>query len=46
MVDLVYKELSYQITGALFETYNRLDYGYPEKYYQKATAECLKEKIR
>lgn len=30
--------------GALFEAYNRLGYGYQEKYYQKAITECLREK--
>jgi GxxExxY protein len=44
MVELVHKELSYRIIGALFEAYNRLGYGYQEKYYQKAVAECLREK--
>ena len=44
MTEPVHKELSYEIVGALFEAYNRLGYGYQEKYYQKAVAECLKEK--
>ena len=40
--DLIYPELSYQIVGVLFEVYNQLGPGYPEKYYQKAIAEELK----
>ena len=41
---VVYKELSYQIVGVLFEVFNELGYGYKEKYYQKAIASLLKEK--
>ncbi len=33
---IIYKELSYQIVGILFEVYNDLGYGYQEKYYEKA----------
>ena len=33
---LIYKELSYDIVGILFEVYNTLGYGYKEKYYEKA----------
>jgi GxxExxY protein len=36
--DLVYPELSYQIIGVLFETYNELGGGLQEKYYQRAVA--------
>jgi len=39
--DLIYPELSYQIVGILFEVYNQLGPGYPEKYYQKAVANEL-----
>lgn len=41
---LIYPELSYQITGVLFEVYNQLKYGHREKIYQKAVAEVFKEK--
>ena len=41
--DLVYPELSYQIVGVLFEVYNQLGPGYPEKYYQRAIAEELQK---
>ncbi|MBI1866233.1 MAG: GxxExxY protein [Candidatus Staskawiczbacteria bacterium] len=41
--DLLYPELSYQIIGILFEVYNKMGYGYQEKYYQKAISEKLKE---
>jgi len=40
--DLIYPELSYQIVGILFEVYNQLGPGYPEKYYQKAISAELK----
>jgi GxxExxY protein len=33
---VIYKELSYQIIGILFDVYNELGYGYQEKYYEKA----------
>ena len=33
---LLYKELSYEIVGILFEVYNELGYGYKEKYYERA----------
>lgn len=39
MAELVYKELSYRIVGAIYETYNNLGYGHREKTYQKALAE-------
>ena len=29
---VIYKELSYQIVGILFEVYNELGYGHKEKY--------------
>ncbi|MFH1326356.1 MAG: GxxExxY protein [Candidatus Falkowbacteria bacterium] len=32
---VLHKDLSYQIVGILFETYNQLGYGYKEKYYEK-----------
>jgi len=38
---IIYKELSYQITGILFDVYNNLGYGHPEKYYEKAIATGL-----
>jgi hypothetical protein len=41
--DLLYPELSYQISGILFEVYNTLGFGYQEKYYQKAIAALLKK---
>lgn len=40
-VELVYPELSYQIVGILFEVYNELGHGHPEKTYQKAVAVAL-----
>ena len=40
--DLIYPELSYKIIGILFDVYNKLGYGYQEKYYEKATAVAFK----
>jgi len=33
---IVYKELSYKIVGVMFDVYNELGYGHPEKVYEKA----------
>jgi len=41
MAELVEKELSYEIHGALLDVYNNLGGGYQEKYYQKAVAKEL-----
>ncbi len=41
--DLLYKELSFQIVGIMFNVYNELGYGYQEKYYQKAIERALEE---
>ena len=41
---VIYKELSYEIVGILFEVYNELGYGYQEKFYEKAIAKCFDEK--
>ncbi len=41
--DLVYKELSYQIVGIMFNVYNELGYGYQEKYYQRAIERSLSD---
>ena len=41
---IIYKELSYQIMGVLFEVYNELGYGYQEKYYEKAIARAFDKK--
>ncbi len=38
---VIYKELSYQIVGILYEVYNSLGYGYLEKYYEKAIEKCF-----
>lgn len=38
---VVYKELSYKLVGILYEVYNELGYGHPERYYQKAIVEEL-----
>lgn len=41
-IELVYPELSYKVIGAVFDVFNKLGYGYQEKYYQKAIARSLK----
>jgi len=40
--DLVYPDLSYKIMGILFEVWTKLEFGYKEKFYQKAIAEEFK----
>jgi len=40
---VIYKELSYKIVGILYGVYNELGYGYQEKIYEKAIAECFME---
>lgn len=41
MSDLIEKELSYKVMGAMFNVYNDLGGGYQEKYYQRAIAKEL-----
>lgn len=38
---VIYKELSYQIVGILFEVYNSIGYGFLEKHYEKAIEKCF-----
>ncbi|PIZ89152.1 MAG: GxxExxY protein [Candidatus Nealsonbacteria bacterium CG_4_10_14_0_2_um_filter_38_17] len=46
MEKLVHKDLSYKIIGLIFKVFNKLGYGYQEKYYQRALAlELDREKI-
>jgi GxxExxY protein len=40
---LIFAEESYQIVGLLFEIYNKLGFGYQEKYYQRAFMSALQE---
>lgn len=35
---VIYKKLSYDILGAVFEVYNKLGYGFKERYYEEAIA--------
>lgn len=43
---VLYPELSYQITGSLFDVYNQIGYGHKEVVYQRALAsEFSKRKI-
>lgn len=43
MEKVIYKKLSYEIVGAVFEVFRELGYGYKERYYEDAIA---KEFIR
>jgi hypothetical protein len=38
---VIYKELSYKITGIMFDVYNDSRYGYQEKYYERAIEKYL-----
>jgi len=42
---LIYKDLSYQIIGILFEVSNELGYGYQEKYFEKAVEDGFKSRM-
>ena len=39
--ELLYPELSFKLVGLAMELFNKIGYGMPEKYYQKAYAELL-----
>ncbi|MDD5071724.1 MAG: GxxExxY protein [Patescibacteria group bacterium] len=41
--EVLYKDLSYKIVGILYEVYNELGCGYPEKIYENAIAKSLLE---
>jgi GxxExxY protein len=41
---ILYKELSYQIMGAIFEVYNELGYGFKEKYYEEAITKEFRQR--
>lgn len=43
---IIYKDLSYEVMGAVFDVYNELGFGFKEKYYEDAIAkEFDKRKI-
>ncbi len=42
--DLLYPELSFVLVGTLFDVHNSFGGGHPERIYQKAIAQGLKEK--
>lgn len=41
---LIYKELSFEIVGILFDVYNQVGPGYSEKYYERAISKGLSKK--
>lgn len=43
-IELIYKDLSYDVIGCLFDVYNEVGSGHPEKTYQKAVAIAFKRK--
>lgn len=42
-VDIIYPEESYQLVKLAFNVFNKLGFGYQEKYYQRAYAQELTE---
>lgn len=36
--NLIYPEISYELVGLAFDVFNKLGYGFQEKYYQRAFA--------
>jgi GxxExxY protein len=44
MIEIVHKELSYQVKGVLFDVYNQLGPNLPEQFYQNAVATGLERK--
>lgn len=43
MAEIIYRELSYDIVGIIFEVYKHLGYGHRETYYHRAIAIELKK---
>ncbi|MDD4271917.1 MAG: GxxExxY protein [Patescibacteria group bacterium] len=43
-VEIIYKDLSYNIVGIMFEVFNELGYGYQEKHYEKAVEKIFVER--
>jgi len=43
-VEIIYKDLSYNIVGVMFEVYNELGYGYQEKHYERAAEKIFIDK--
>ena len=41
---VVYKELSYEVVGAIFEVFKELGYGFKERYYEDAIAKEFSNK--
>lgn len=43
-VKIIYKDLSYNIVGVMFEVFNELGYGYQEKHYERAAEKTFIDK--
>lgn len=43
-VEIIYKYLSYNIVGIMFEVFNELGYGYQEKHYERAVEKIFVER--
>lgn len=44
MKKVIYKELSYEVVGAIFEVFRELGYGFKERYYENAIAKEFKNR--
>jgi GxxExxY protein len=44
MGKVIYKELSYEVVGAIFEVFKELGYGFKERYYEEAIAREFKNR--
>ena len=42
-IELVYGDLSYKVVGILFDVFNELGPGHPEKYYHKALVKAFRK---
>ena len=42
--NIIYKDLSYNIVGVMFEVFNELGYGYQEKHYERAAEKIFVER--
>ena len=42
--EIIYKDLSYEMVGVMFEVFNELGYGYQEKHYERAAEKIFIKK--